>query len=266
MRTTMDQITLFGLKIENTTLSDASMKIVHDAYSGAHRKIYFVNAHCVNVAARNADYLSALQDASSLFADGIGMRLAAQWADLSLVDNVNGTDLFPLICRDAAAAGVEIGLLGARPGIAQRCADNMRNEIPNLKVVWVQDGYFEPDTEANMIAAVNESGAKILFVAMGVPMQELWIAQNAANLRAPVVLGVGALFDFYSGAVSRAPQLMRQWGLEWLYRFMLEPGRMFSRYILGNPLFIFRALRWRLGGRGVLRMKPLQNNVQKKTL
>lgn len=256
----MNQISVFGLNIDNISLSEASRGIIHAARAGTHRRIYFVNAHCVNVAALDADYLSVLQGATSLFADGIGMRLAAQWAGLSLVDNVNGTDLFPIICRDAAAAGVAIGLLGARPGIAQQCADNMKQQFPDLKIAWIQDGYFEPGTEADMIAAVNDSGAQILFVAMGVPLQELWIARHAGSLKAPVLLGVGALFDFYSGAVPRAPLLMRKWGLEWLFRLMIEPRRLFRRYVLGNPIFIFRALWRRLRGKEALQKNPLQKH------
>ncbi|MBL8496333.1 glycosyltransferase [Nitrosomonas sp. JL21] len=256
----MDQITLFGLTIENATLSDASMRIIRDAESGLHRKIYFVNAHCVNVAAMDRDYLSVLQAADLLFADGIGMRIASKWAGLPLIDNVNGTDLFPVICRDAAAAGVRIGLLGARPGIAQQCADNMKQQFPDLKIVWLHDGYFAPNTEADLIAAVNNSGAQILFVAMGVPMQELWINRHADSLRTPVLLGVGALFDFYSGAVPRAPLLMRQWGLEWLFRLMIEPRRLFRRYVLGNPIFLFRASWRRLKGKEALQENPLQKS------
>lgn len=253
----MNQISLFGLKIDNTTLPDASISIVYDANSGLRRRIYFVNAHCVNVAAVNVNYLYVLQHGATLFADGSGMRLASKIANLPLMDNVNGTDLFPMICRDAANHGIKLALLGARPGIARRCADNMREQFPDLNIVLTHDGYIKPDTEADIITAINDSGAQILFVAMGVPMQELWIARNADKLRVPVLLGVGALFDFYSGSVPRAPQRMRQLGLEWLYRFILEPRRMFARYILGNPVFIMRTLWRRCQGKKVLQEKPL---------
>ena len=258
----MRQISLFGLKIEDTALTIASAGIIRDVESGVRRKIYFVNAHCVNIAAVNANYFSILRDGALLFADGSGMRLASRLAGFSLKDNVNGTDLFPLICRDATAAGVKLALLGARPGIAQRCADSMKNQFPELKIVWIHDGYFSQDNEVDMINAINDSGAQILFVAMGVPMQEFWIARNADKLRVPILLGVGALFDFYSGAIPRAPQRIRQLGLEWLFRFIMEPRRMFVRYILGNPVFIIRVLWRRLRGQKFLREAPLINNVK----
>jgi exopolysaccharide biosynthesis WecB/TagA/CpsF family protein len=86
----------------------------------------------------------------------------------------------------------------------------------------------------------------MLFIAKGVPDQELWISAHAAQLSAPVVLGVGALFDFYSGAIPRAPQYLRRLRLEWLYRLWCEPRRLFRRYVLGNPEFVTRAVLWRL--------------------
>jgi N-acetylglucosaminyldiphosphoundecaprenol N-acetyl-beta-D-mannosaminyltransferase len=259
----MSHVFLFGLHIKNVTLADASASIIRDAKSDMRSKIYFVNAHCINTAAVNAKYQSVLQDKGVvLFADGIGMRLASKFADYRLVDNVNGTDLFPLICRDAANSGVKLALLGARPGIAQRCASNMKNQFPNLKIVSTQDGYFSADNETAIIKTINDSNAQILFVALGVPMQELWIARNIDKLDVPVVLGVGALFDFYSGAMPRAPKQMRQLGLEWLFRFIMEPRRLFARYILGNPIFIMRVIWRRLRGQKFLQEAPLISNSE----
>ncbi len=253
----MSHISLFGLDIEDTTLTDASSRIIRDANLNVRRKVYFVNAHCINIAAMDANYLGVLQDGTSLFADGSGMRLASRLAGFPLKDNVNGTDLFPLICRDAADARVKVAFLGARPGIAQRCADNMKNQFPDLEIVWIHDGYFSLDDEVEMIKAINDSGAQILFAAMGVPKQEFWITRNVEELRVPILLGVGALFDFYSGTMPRAPQRVRQLGLEWLFRFIMEPRRMFVRYILGNPVFIIRTFWRRLRGQKFLQEAPL---------
>ena len=258
----MSNIPLFGLNIEDTSLTDASARIIHEARTGVRRKIYFVNAHCINIAAANADYLSILQDEGALlFADGSGMRLASRLSGFLLKDNVNGTDLFPLICRDAANAAIKLALLGARPGIAQCCADNMRSQFPGLNIACTHNGYFSADDEVEVIKAINDSGAQILFVAMGVPAQEFWIARNADKLRVTTLLGVGALFDFYSGVIPRAPQRMRQLGLEWLFRFIMEPRRMFVRYILGNPVFIIRVLWRRLRGQKFLQEASLIGNV-----
>ena len=259
----MGHISLFGLNIEDAILAEASASIIHEAKLDVRRKIYFVNAHCINIAATNADYLHILQDKGALlFADGIGMRLTSKLAGFPLKDNVNGTDLFPLICREAADTGVSLAFLGARPGIAQRCADNMKIQFPELKIVWIHDGYFSFRDEEKIINDINGSGAQILFVAMGVPMQEFWVARNADKLCVPVLLGVGALFDFYSGAMPRAPQRMRQLGLEWLFRFMMEPRRMFMRYIVGNPVFMIRVLWRRLRGQKFLKEVSLIDSME----
>lgn len=260
----MDHVSLFGLHIEDVILADASANIIHEAKLGVRRKIYFVNAHCINIAAVNTNYLCVLQDKGTLlFADGSGMRLASRFAGCLFKDNVNGTDLFPLICRDAVDSGIKLALLGAHPGIAQRCADNMSSQFPGLNIVWTHDGYFSADDESEVIKAINDSDAQILLVAMGVPMQEFWIARNADKLRVPVLLGVGALFDFYSGAMPRAPQWMRQLGLEWLFRFIMEPRRMFVRYIAGNPVFIMRVLWRRLRGQKFLQEVSLNGNLKR---
>ena len=111
---------------------------------------------------------------------------------------------------------------------------------------WVEDGYLSSDAEDVKLAELNTSGARLLLVAKGVPAQERWIAAHAARLTVPVILGVGALFDFYSGTVPRAPPLVRKLRMEWAYRLLQEPRRLFRRYVLGNPEFIARALLWRL--------------------
>jgi N-acetylglucosaminyldiphosphoundecaprenol N-acetyl-beta-D-mannosaminyltransferase len=258
--TAQGRVPLFGLPIHNVSLDEASAELLDAAQNGARRQVFFVNAHCVNVAARDRAYLDALGAADVLYADGSGMRLAARLAGQTLRDNVNGTDLFPLLCRDAAAAGVGVALLGARPGIAERCAENMQRRFPGLRVVWTHHGYLKDEEGPALIASLNDSGVGLLFVAMGVPAQELWITRHADALRPPVLLGVGALFDFYSGEVSRAPAFIRKLGLEWVYRFMLEPRRMFARYILGNPVFVLRALRRRMRGRDALRYMALMGD------
>jgi N-acetylglucosaminyldiphosphoundecaprenol N-acetyl-beta-D-mannosaminyltransferase len=177
------------------------------------------------------------------------MALAARLWGRPLSHNVNGTDLFPEICKAAAAASVPIALLGAAPQVARACAAKIEKEYPGLRVVWHEHGFLSSSQEAESLADLNASGAKILFVAKGVPLQELWIAANAGKLAPPVILAVGALFDFYSGRVKRAPPLIRALRAEWAFRLYNEPFRLFRRYVFGNPAFLARALLWRLAGR-----------------
>ena len=241
---------VMGFSFLDCPLDDAAALIVEAASAGEKKNIFFVNAHCANVAAQDHAYKSILDAEPFLFADGAGMELAAVIQGTSLDHNVNGTDLFPLICGLAAQQNQPIALLGAAPGVAEACAKNMRQRYPGLKIVSVNDGYLNGAEEARAIQEINSSGAGILFVAKGVPAQEHWIARHRAELETPVILGVGALFDFYSCAVPIAPEVMRKLRIEWLYRFAQEPRRMFRRYIIGNPEFVLRALWMRVTGHG----------------
>lgn len=242
-----------GLTFWDAPLETVAAWIVGRARRGEALQVYFVNAHCVNQAARDEAYAALLAQAPFVFADGVGMALAARFSGTRLDHNVNGTDLFPCLCAAAARDSVPIALLGARPGIAQACAERMQARYPGLQVVWTSHGYLDAEEERRALEQLNASGARMLFVAKGVPAQECWIAANADVLAAPVVLGVGALFDFYSGAVRRAPRLVRELRSEWLYRLLLEPRRLAGRYLLGNPAFIVRMLVWRAFGHPTVR-------------
>lgn len=237
---------IMGLRYWDVELGPAAQFLVNAAVAHKRLQVYFVNAHCVNIAARDPGYAQLLRSSPFLFADGAGMALAARLTGVPLANNVNGTDLFPRLCAAAAAESVPIAFLGARPGVARQCATLMERQYPGLRVVWVEDGYLSHEAERSKLAELNNSGARLLFVAKGVPTQEHWIAANAAQLAPPVILGVGALFDFYSGTVPRAPPLMRKLRMEWAFRLLHEPRRLFRRYVLGNPEFIARALLWRL--------------------
>ncbi len=240
---------VFGIPIWNQSLEAATQETVDVAARGERRSIYFVNAHCVNVAARNPDYYAVLKSGGRVYADGSGLAIASFLCGDPLHDNVNGTDMFPLLCEAAAARGIPIALLGAAPGVASTCAANMKTRFPGLDVAFVEDGYFDRSREGELIDRLNRSGAKILLVAFGVPLQELWIHHHANQIQVPVLLAVGGLFDFYSGLRRRAPWILRKTGMEWTFRLMQEPKRLFGRYIFGNPEFLLRAAWLRFKGK-----------------
>jgi N-acetylglucosaminyldiphosphoundecaprenol N-acetyl-beta-D-mannosaminyltransferase len=233
-------LNLFGIPVVNTTMTEAVDWMVTAAAADDKRLIYFVNPDCLNIAWRDAEYRDALLHADCVLPDGIGIHLGCRMLSQALRANVNGTDLFPLLCAAAAGAGLPLFLLGARPGIARAVADNMRARYPELVIAGTRDGYFEAGEESAVIDEINGSGARILLVAFGAPRQELWLRRCRGRLAVPVSMGVGGLFDFYSGRIPRAPIWMREMGLEWAYRLLQEPGRMWRRYVIGNPLFLLR--------------------------
>lgn len=236
-------LNFFGIPVVNTTMSEAVEWIVGQALVGDRRTLAFVNPDCLNIAWHHEAYKEVLLDADRVLPDGIGIHLGCRMLGTALRENVNGTDLFPRLCEASARAGLSLYLLGARPGIAEATASNMVQLYPGLRIAGVHDGYFSPEEETDLVAGINASGAAILLVAFGVPRQELWIDGWRGQLEPPVCLGVGGLFDFFSGRIPRAPLWMREIGLEWVWRLLQEPRRMWRRYVIGNPLFLFRV--WR---------------------
>ena len=237
----VDAIHLFGIRITNSTMQDCVEWILERLKTGQQTSIGFVNADCLNKAYKDDDYHTTLRQLDRVYPDGIGVRLAAQFFNHGLADNINGTDLFPRLCEKLVDSGHSIFLLGSRPDVAESVADKMTGKYPGLTVAGYHDGYFDESAQDDVIDKINESGASVLFVALGAPKQENWIENNRAKLNPTVMLGVGGLFDFYSGNVSRAPVWFREIGLEWVWRLIQEPGRMWRRYLVGNFVFMKRA-------------------------
>jgi exopolysaccharide biosynthesis WecB/TagA/CpsF family protein len=230
-------LNLFEFKIFN----EKRNPVLDELFDGERQTIAFLNAHCVNVAARDPAYRWALGNATAILPDGSGLQLAARMHGTRFIENLNGTDLFPYIMEKAQRQGAKVFMFGSKSGIAEKAALKAMSLFPGLEIAGTRHGFFDADEESSIIESINASGADILLVALGVPRQDIWIARNRHRLTARIVFGVGAQFDFWSGLVSRAPPILRNLGLEWIWRLGIEPRRMFKRYIVGNPLFIMRS-------------------------
>lgn len=248
MRPTPPILHFFGIDIVNTTMDEAIDWMVQRVRNSAPALVAFVNPDCLNIAFRNEKYRRVLVKAERVLPDGIGINLGCRMLDVSLLANINGTDLFPRLCERAASQGLSLFLLGAKPGVAQAVSANMRERFPSLSVAGTRDGYFKPEETESVLEEINQSNADILLVAFGAPGQELWLAEHHDRLKPCVRVGVGGLFDFYSGRMRRAPVWMREIGLEWTWRLLQEPGRMWRRYLIGNPLFLYRVWQQKKNG------------------
>jgi N-acetylglucosaminyldiphosphoundecaprenol N-acetyl-beta-D-mannosaminyltransferase len=240
-----DVVSILGISLDNMTMSDAIEWIVARAAGNSPGQICFVNADCANLVSRNPDYMAVLRDSQLALADGIGMKLAGKLLGREIRQNVNGTDLFPRLCESLSGTGAGIFLLGARPGFAEKVRDWIVERYPSTLVSGYHDGYFSAEEEPEVIREIARSRAAILLVAFGSPRQDLWIHRHLAATGVKVAMGVGGLFDFYSGRIPRAPLWMREVGAEWLYRFYQEPRRMWRRYFVGNAIFLWRVVRAR---------------------
>jgi beta-1,4-glucosyltransferase len=255
-------ITLFGLKIKNTSMDEAINWITSKHVQEPKTQIgFFVNVHSINLSISDSKFFDKLSKANALFADGSGMRLAARKAGFLLKGNNNGTDMLPHLCRRSIEKNQSLYFLGAQPGVAQKAANELRTQFTGLNIVGTKHGYTEINstkinsTEAknsdHIIAAINKSGCDVLLVAMGSPMQEKWLLEHRDQLQCKTALAVGGLFDFYSGNISRSPMWLREVGMEWVWRLMQEPKNKFNRYVIGNPLFLYRTFFLGLATTGV---------------
>lgn len=241
----VEQLDMFGLKMVNERRSEAVQRLLDIVARKERARVAFVNPGCVNIAMKDEAYKAILNDFEIVFPDGIGIKIACRYLDQEMRDNLNGTDLFPAICDRIKEMDVSIFLLGAREGVCEAMIKNIEKDHPGVKIAGFRHGYIkDKDEETEVINMINRSGAQMLFVAMGVPGQERFIKRVFEQLEVNVALGVGGLFDFVSGRIARAPLWMREIGMEWLYRLILEPRRLWRRYVIGNIVFLWHMVRY----------------------
>jgi N-acetylglucosaminyldiphosphoundecaprenol N-acetyl-beta-D-mannosaminyltransferase len=210
----------------------------------APRGVMYVNAHVLNRSREDPALRRALECADLIYCDGYGVRLAAKALDVQTPHRMTGADWIWGLAGLCEEAGHSIYLLGCDPGVARGAAARIHSLYPRLSVVGSHHGYFEIGSphDDRVIEDINERRPDIVLVGMGTPKQELWVERHRADIDTDVLWTVGALFDYVSGRVPRAPSWLADNGMEWIFRLAIEPQRMWRRYLLGNPVFISRVL------------------------
>jgi N-acetylglucosaminyldiphosphoundecaprenol N-acetyl-beta-D-mannosaminyltransferase len=206
------------------------------------RRVMYVNAHVVNQSRVTPGLDGALQRADLVYCDGYGVRLAARVLTLPVPHRMTGADWIWGLATLCELEGQSIYLVGSEPPIAREAAARLQRWYPRLDVVGAHHGYFDLDSPHNerVIEDINAHCPDIVLVGMGTPKQELWVDRYAPQLGGAVVWTVGALFDYVSGHMPRAPRWLADNGLEWIFRLAIEPTRMWRRYLIGNPIFLRR--------------------------
>ena len=203
----------------------------------------FLNAHTSNLAAKNPEF-AAVMRAALVLNDGVGVDIASRLLHgAPFPANLNGTDFTPAYLA-ATRARLRIYIVGSAGDVAERTAREFARIAPQHDYVGARDGFFTDD--AGVAAAIRASGADLVLVGMGCPRQELWAARHLVVPGGVSAFCVGGLLDFTAGAKPRAPALARRLRLEWVYRLLLEPGRMWRRYLVGNAVFMGRLFAARL--------------------
>lgn len=227
---------ILDVPYDNLTFDRAVEKLVSLHDGGRPGFATYLNIDCLRLAAEEPDYKQILQAADLVLPDGTALRIATRMAGARKADHHIVTDVFITAIETLAARGARFYFLGGPPGVAAAAAEVMRQRLPHIQVVGSHDGFFQDD--AAMVAEINASGAEVLIVGTGAPRQERWLHRHREQLKPRSRWAVGALFTWISGHQARAPALFQRLYLEWFWRMLHEPKRLFVRYFVHDLPFL----------------------------
>lgn len=197
-----------------------------------------INALKVNLMEEDPKLREIVNACPLINADGSSILWAAKKLGVPIKERVTGIDLFQRLVKEAAENGYKIYLFGAKEEVVTKVRDIFQKEYPTLEIAGYRNGYFTPEEEPQIVADMAASGADMMFVAFSSPKKEYWVNKYLNQLNVPFVMGVGGSFDVVAGVTKRAPEFWQKIGMEWFYRFIQEPRRLWKRYVVGNAVFI----------------------------
>jgi N-acetylglucosaminyldiphosphoundecaprenol N-acetyl-beta-D-mannosaminyltransferase len=234
---------ILGMRVDPTSYEEATEKVLAWAAAGESRYVCVANVHMVMEAHDDPSFRALVNAADLVTPDGMPLVWMLRKLGYPHQERVYGPELTSRVCAEAARRGVPVGFYGGHPEALEALVRNLSARFPGLRVVYAYSPPFRPLTpeeDERVTEEINASGARILFVGLGCPKQEWWMAEHKGRVRA-VMLGVGAAFDFHAGRVRQAPVWMQRAGLEWLFRLVQEPRRLWRRYLKYNPRFLLLA-------------------------
>ena len=238
----IERINILGVPVSALNMATAIQTIAGWVARREARYVCVCDVYSATLAQERADHLRALQGADMVTPDGKPLSIVARLRGNRAIRQVSGPDLMPKLCAYSADLGWKHYFYGGAEGVAEELAAQLRAANPSLQVAGTECPPFRELSEeekAATVARINASGANIVWVGLGCPKQERWIAEHVEKLPNAVLIGVGAAFDFQTGRVKRAPRWMRTAGLEWFHRLISEPGRLWRRYLVYAPRFVF---------------------------
>ena len=235
------KVKIAGVDIDSVTMEEAINRIEQLIYKKQSSYVVTPNVDHIVKLQKDEEFMTIYKGASLILADGQPLLWAANFLGTPLKAKVSGSDLFPQLCKRAALKGYKLFFLGGRTGAGERCAANLMKRYEKLKITGIYSPPFgfENDLAENekIIGMINEAQPDILFVGLGAPKQEKWIYHNKERLQVPVSIGVGVTFEFMAGMVKRAPKWMQSSGLEWFWRLIMEPRKLWKRYLIDDLSF-----------------------------
>jgi len=234
-------VKFFGIQIQSVSDSELIESIEQIACASKSALITYVNVHVLNQAYESQKLKSILQSSTFIINDSGGLSLLSKFRGEFLRKHTL-TDLKDIFFKVFERNNKSVYFLGNEEQVLKKMIGKLENEYPKLKIAGYHHGFFDIHGQENdlILEDINKSNAAIVLVGMGVPMQESWYVENKEQLNGKVVITGGNCFGYWSGNTKRAPEWMIRMYLEWFYRLLAEPKRMFKRYVIGNPLFIIR--------------------------
>ena len=240
------RVSILGVEVSAVAL-DGAIEIIRSWITERRRHFVCVTGvHGVMESQRDAELTAIHNDSGLTVPDGMPLVWSARFAGARSVGHVRGADLMMRLLEEARAEGWSSFFYGGGPGVPELLVAQLEEQLPGLRVAGAYAPPFRPlspDEEAEIRSRINDSGADIVWVGLSTPKQERWMARQRDHLQAPVLLGVGAAFDFHAGLKKQAPTWAHNTGFEWLYRLIQEPRRLARRYLRNNPEFVYRLLR-----------------------
>jgi N-acetylglucosaminyldiphosphoundecaprenol N-acetyl-beta-D-mannosaminyltransferase len=243
-------VRILGVTLMGQRFDPAIETLISAARDRRPMRVHFCNVHNLVGASRDARLRDVFDSAGMVAFDGVPLVWVAKWRRYRDVERVCGPDVMLALCDRGRATGLRHYFLGGAPGVPEALARELMTRYPGLQVAGTMSPPFralDQDEDRALVAEVNSARPDVLWIGLGAPKQEYWAAEHAAALDAPVLLPVGAVFNFYSGKVRRAPRWMQRAGLEWLFRLAMEPRRLMGRYVSTNTRFAIGILREELG-------------------
>ncbi len=229
-----------GTKIHGTSYENATERIIGWAEQQESRSVCVANVHTVMEAYDRREFLNVINGADLVTPDGMPLVGSLKLEGVKNASRVYGPDLTPSVLKAAEERGVPVGFYGGSSFVLDRLLVRVRREYPRLPIVFAQSPPYRALTlqeDREVVKALRPSGTRLLFVGLGCPKQERWMAEHRGQVNA-VMVGVGAAFDFLAGSKRQSPRWMQAVGLEWLFRFATEPRRLWKRYMKHNPRFV----------------------------
>jgi N-acetylglucosaminyldiphosphoundecaprenol N-acetyl-beta-D-mannosaminyltransferase len=241
--------TILGCNIGEINYESATQLILGLARKRESRYVCVANVHMVMEAYDDAEFLQIVNAADLVTPDGMPLVWVMRLQGLRPQERVYGPALTQFVLEAANREGIPVGFYGSTPQTLEKLKRKVQERYPSLKIAYLYAPPFRPLTteeDEEVVRAINDSGTRILFVGLGCPKQERWMAAHKGRVQA-VMLGVGAAFDFLAGVKPQAPHWMQCAGLEWLFRLLTEPRRLWRRYLYHNPRFVLLVLLQLLG-------------------